>query len=99
MSSTVSNLMAARRLRIHGFVQGVGFRWAMAREAEAQGASGWVRNRFDGTVEALVCGDDATVARLIAWARIGPEAADVSRVEVELAEETHSPGFSRQPSA
>ena len=91
--------MAARRLRIHGFVQGVGYRWALVREAESLGASGWVRNRFDGTVEALVCGDDATVARLIAWARIGPDGADVSRVEVELAEDAPAFGFHQQPSA
>jgi acylphosphatase len=91
--------MAARRLRIHGLVQGVGFRWAMARAAAGLGASGWVRNRYDGTVEALVSGDDDTVARLIAWARIGPDGADVSRVEVELAEEVPDPGFHQQPTA
>ncbi len=91
--------MAARRLRIHGLVQGVGFRWAMAREAAALGASGWVRNRYDGTVEALVRGDDATVARLMAWARRGPDGAEVSRVEVELAEESPDTGFSQLPTA
>lgn len=91
--------MAARRLRIHGLVQGVGFRWAMAREAAALGVSGWVRNRYDGTVEALVCGDDTTVARLMAWARRGPEGAEVSRVEVELAEETPDTSFSQLPTA
>lgn len=91
--------MAARRLRIHGLVQGVGFRWAMAREAAGLGASGWVRNRYDGTVEALVCGDDATVARLIAWARSGPDGADVSHVDVELAEEVPTADFQQQPTA
>jgi acylphosphatase len=89
--------MAARRLRIHGQVQGVGFRWAMTREAARLGASGWVRNRYDGTVEALVSGDDTTVARLIAWARTGPDGADVSRVEVELAEDVSDSGFHQQP--
>ena len=91
--------MAARRLRIHGLVQGVGFRWAMAREAESLGADGWVRNRHDGTVEALIAGDDTTVAQLLAWARRGPDGAGVSRVEVELAAEDDAagPGFRQAP--
>lgn len=93
--------MAARRLRIHGLVQGVGFRWTMARQADSLGADGWVRNRFDGTVEAVVSGDDETVARLIAWARRGPSGADVSRVEVEHAADLDAggPGFRQLPNA
>ena len=46
--------MIARRLIVHGRVQGVGFRYAMVDAATSAGASGWVRNRNDGTVEALV---------------------------------------------
>ncbi len=78
--------MAARRLVIHGLVQGVGFRASLAWEAERLGLTGWVRNRRDGTVEATICGDDEAVAQLIAWARRGPPAARVARVEVELGE-------------
>ena len=59
----------------------------------------WVAFGSDGTVEALVSGDDATVVRLIAWARQGPDGADVSQVEVELAEEAPTTGFHQQPTA
>jgi acylphosphatase len=76
----------ARRLRIHGRVQGVGFRDAMVAAARALGVAGWVRNRRDGTVEARVQGDDAAVADAIAWAHRGPPASRVERVDVESAE-------------
>ena len=69
-----------RRLSIHGRVQGVGFRWALSAEATALGLTGWVRNRRDGSVEALVCGAPAAVAALTAWARRGPPGARVERV-------------------
>ena len=76
--------MERRRLVVHGRVQGVGFRASLAWEADKQGISGWVRNRRDGTVEALFCGSDEAVAAMIAWARRGPPGACVDRVEVEL---------------
>lgn len=63
-------------------MQGVGFRASLAHEAGRAGITGWVRNRRDGTVEAMVSGDDEAVARLIDWARRGPPGARVSRVEV-----------------
>ncbi len=72
---------------IHGTVQGVGFRFSMAEEARKQGVSGWVRNRRDSTVEALLCGADEPVARLIAWASYGPTGAQVSQVEVSIPKE------------
>ena len=75
----------ARRLTISGRVQGVGFRYALADEARARQLSGWVRNRRDGTVEALVAGPEAEVEAMIAWARRGPPAARVFEVKVELA--------------
>lgn len=72
-----------RRVVIHGLVQGVGYRWSMVREAERIGGlAGWVRNRRDGTVEAVVAGNPADVDALIAWAERGPPSARVARVYV-----------------
>jgi len=68
----------ARRLTISGRVQGVGFRYALADEARARKLSGWVRNRRDGTVEALIAGPENEVEALIAWARRGPPGARVT---------------------
>lgn len=73
---------AGRRLRIHGVVQGVGFRYALEREARRLGLSGWVRNRRDGTVEAVIEGPVAAVEAMAAWAHRGPPSARVARVEV-----------------
>jgi len=78
--------MESRRLIIQGIVQGVAYRYHMTEAARALGVCGWVRNRSDGTVEALVSGDAAAVAAIIAWARHGPPSARVSHVAVELAE-------------
>jgi acylphosphatase len=77
--------MIARRLTISGQVQGVGFRYALADEARARNLRGWVRNRRDGSVEVVVAGPEADVEAVIAWARHGPPAAQVTRVAVEPA--------------
>ncbi|HRC60452.1 Acylphosphatase [Candidatus Propionivibrio aalborgensis] len=69
-----------RHLSIHGRVQGVGFRWALSAEAKALGLRGWVRNRNDGSVEALVLGPPEAVEALTAWAHHGPSTAIVARV-------------------
>lgn len=79
MSSPAS---ATRLLRIHGRVQGVYFRESMSREAAQLGITGWVRNRRDGTVEALIQGEPQTVERMLEWARHGPAAARVEQMEV-----------------
>ena len=71
-----------RRLRIHGRVQGVWFRESMRQEAARLAVDGWVRNRLDGTVEALVQGEAAAVEAITAWARRGPRDAQVGNVEV-----------------
>ncbi|KQV81066.1 acylphosphatase [Massilia sp. Root351] len=73
----------AKRLIIEGRVQGVGYRATLANEAAALGLQGWVRNRSDGSVEAVVDGDAQAVDAIIAWARRGPPAAVVSKVAIE----------------
>lgn len=89
----------ARRLRITGTVQGVGYRAALCAAAEAQRLEGWVRNRSDGSVEAEVAGAPDAVAALIDWARRGPPAAHVTAVHVEPieAEASHASGFTQRP--
>ncbi len=72
----------AKHLVISGRVQGVGFRYSMAEEAERLHVTGWVRNRRDGTVEAVVDGAADAVDTLVAWARRGPLSARVSEVQV-----------------
>jgi acylphosphatase len=80
------NERITRRVVVHGRVQGVGFRETMRRQANKLGATGWVRNRRDGTVEAMVHGLPAAVEALIAWAGHGPESAIVESVDVENAD-------------
>jgi acylphosphatase len=70
------------RLEIRGTVQGVGFRWTMVGQARRRGIRGWVRNRRDGSVEAMVAGPPAAVDSIVAWAHQGPRAAVVTSVDV-----------------
>lgn len=72
-----------KHLRIFGRVQGVWYRESMRQEAERIGVTGWVRNRLDGSVEAMVQGEPDLVERLVQWARLGPDMAQVSSVQVQ----------------
>lgn len=85
--------MRAVTITVHGRVQGVGFRYALQAAAERAGARGWVRNRRDGTVEALIAGDAGAVAAVIAWAHAGPPSADVDRVDAADSTEAPPEGF------
>jgi len=76
----------ARQLHIHGRVQGVYYRQSMIEAAERLGLRGWVRNRQDGSVEALALGPADAVQALMDWARRGPPAAQVLRVDVQEAD-------------
>jgi acylphosphatase len=95
-------MKTTRHLRISGRVQGVGYRDALRRQALACGLAGWVRNRRDGSVEALVQGDARSVEDVIAWARRGPPAARVDRVDAQPAQgDSDRPyaGFEMLPTA
>jgi len=83
-------------LRIRGRVQGVGFRIYLQREAQRHGVSGWVRNRSNGSVEAVVQGPDEAVQAVIDWARQGPPSARVTALEVTDAEGEFN-GFEQRP--
>jgi acylphosphatase len=83
----------AKRLLIAGRVQGVGYRAWMAHKAGELGISGWVRNRPDGSVEALIAGDVASVEELARLCRRGPRMAEVSSIDEDLAEAPEEPGF------
>jgi acylphosphatase len=89
--------MEVRRLLITGRVQGVWFRGSMAQEAQRLGVAGWVRNRADGSVEAMVAGTAEQVAMIMNWARRGPPNATVENVAVELGEGEFS-GFEQRSS-
>ncbi|MBU8876319.1 acylphosphatase [Reyranella sp. MMS21-HV4-11] len=88
------------RLGITGRVQGVGYRdWAMAT-AQRLGLKGWVRNRSDGSVEALVVGEDDAVGKMIEACRRGPTLAKVDAVDVEPVDLDVLPSdFRRLPTA
>ena len=90
----------AVRLTIAGRVQGVGYRdWAV-KMGRRLGLSGWVRNRIDGTVEAVIAGEDAAVARMIELCRQGPSLAKDDRIDETPADAAELPAdFTRRPTA
>mgnify|MGYP000591138428 CR=1 FL=1 len=71
------------QLKISGRVQGVFYRQSTKRKAQELGLRGWVRNKADGSVEALVAGPRADVAALVAWCKHGPPSAKVEALEVK----------------
>ncbi|HZB90644.1 MAG TPA: acylphosphatase [Stellaceae bacterium] len=91
--------MAARALRlvITGRVQGVGFRAWTCREARRRDLRGWVRNRSDGSVEALLIGEEAALEAMVALSREGPRLAAVQEVHQHPAEDDGSAGFAERP--
>jgi acylphosphatase len=90
----------ARYLQIEGRVQGVGFRYQMQAQAQQLGLTGWVRNRQDGSVEAVVCSENMQLIEdIVAWARQGPRFANVIRVEVSETEAPPQDDFVILPTA
>ena len=86
--------LLGRKVRIYGRVQGVFFRqWALG-QARALGVSGWVRNCSDGTVEAHLIGDEATLGKMVEGLRRGPSQAHVEDLVVEDVQPEDVKGFS-----
>jgi len=89
----------ARLVRLEGLVQGVCFRdWAV-ETARGFAVTGWIRNRRDGSVEALVVGEATAVERFVACLRQGPPASRVDRVSVAEAPVEQLAGFARAATA
>ncbi|HFD17104.1 MAG TPA: acylphosphatase [Rhodospirillales bacterium] len=95
MIATPSNLAVS--VRIHGRVQGVGFRAWTVSQAERLGVDGWVRNRRDGSVEAVFAGPRGRVEQMVEACRRGPSSARVERVDVEETSVRVPPGFKWLP--
>jgi acylphosphatase len=86
-------------VRINGRVQGVWYRGWTAETARALGLSGWVRNRVDGSVEALFAGPEEAVDRMLTACQDGPPSAWVSGVTVSVADDPGPGGFERRATA
>ena len=86
-------------VRVRGRVQGVGFRYACERQALALGVVGWVRNRADGSVEALLIGPPAAVEAVVTRCHDGPPKAQVTSVERTAETDDGSTGFEQRPTA
>ena len=84
-------------VRIHGRVQGVWYRGWTVEEATRRGLDGWVRNRRDGTVEAIFAGPREAVDAMVDSCRRGPPSAQVEFVHSEPAAETVAAGFTQRP--
>ncbi len=85
-----ANEPVTRHVWISGRVQGVWYRESMRLQAERLGVTGWVKNDFDGRVEAMISGDADKVDAMIDWAWKGPPMAKVSNIDVEPAEGSFS---------
>jgi len=90
----------AKHVLIRGRVQGVGFRFALIDVARETRVVGWVRNRYDGAVEAFLQGDAAAAARVVDWCRRGPPGARVTDIEVnDASPDPTLRDFAQRPSA
>jgi acylphosphatase len=89
----------AIRIRIHGRVQGVWYRGWTVETAVALALDGWVRNRRDGTVEAVLAGSAATVRSMVERCRAGPPAARVQRIEETVETGPVAAGFRQLPTS
>ncbi|HEY9065523.1 MAG TPA: acylphosphatase [Burkholderiaceae bacterium] len=88
-----------RLARVHGRVQGVGFRETCVQQARALGVTGWVRNRLDGSVEAMLQGTPAQLEAMCEWLRDGNPVALVDELELRAVPPpfARADGFERLP--
>jgi acylphosphatase len=89
----VAETPVRRRVVASGDVQGVFFRDTTRREAAGRGVAGWVRNRSDGTVEAVFEGPPDAVSAMVDFCRAGPGSSDVEQLDVEPEEPEGLDGF------
>ena len=89
-------MIVGRRLAISGRVQGVGFRYFVTLSARQHGLRGWVRNRSDGSVEALLIGEETGVAAVIEQCRRGPPMGHVDRLDAVPTQDDGSPDFTER---
>lgn len=96
-----NSCMVSLQIRVSGRVQGVGYRAAMRERARQLGLTGWVRNRLDGSVEALVHGSPQALDAITDWARRGPRGCNVTQVETVLVDpvERAPASFELKPTA
>jgi acylphosphatase len=88
MTTEPKGRLARAHVFISGRVQGVNFRWYTQRKAQELGVTGWVRNLWDGRVEAVFEGEGKPVQRAVDWCHVGPPSAQVDRVEVNYEQPT-----------
>lgn len=86
------------RVRVEGFVQAVGYRNYAIEKARALALDGWIRNRSDGTVEALVSGSTKSVEAFVSALTVGPPGSRVKSIDLHNAEPPEETGFHRRPS-
>ena len=86
--------MIRRRVIVHGLVQGVFFRDSVRGRAVSGGVAGWVRNNWDGSVEAVFEGEESAVVRLVDFCRAGPRGARVDGIEVTSEDPEGLTGYS-----
>ncbi|HWA20666.1 MAG TPA: acylphosphatase [Devosia sp.] len=97
MAGRGDDVAKAVRVRITGRVQGVGYRAWTEQEAIARGLRGWVRNRTDGSVEALIAGPESIVDDMLSNFRTGPRMAEVDDVSTVPADDPGGIGFRTLP--
>ena len=89
--------LTSLKVRIEGFVQGIGFRDFLVMSAQINKLDGWVRNRADGSVEALISGPTKAVEAFVSAATQGPRGARVTAVDLDKCEPPTEKGFQRRP--